>query len=36
MLEISSTLDYAKFDDIKECDTTFKMWKALSDIYGGD
>ena len=36
MLEIASALNYAKFDDIKGCDTTFKMWKALSDIYGRD
>ena len=36
MLEIASTLSYAKFDDIKGCDTTFKMWVALQTIYGGD
>src|SRR5271170_6998418 len=36
MLEIASALNYAEFDDIKGCNTTFKMWKALSDIYGGD
>ncbi len=36
MLEIDFALNYAKFDDIKGCDTPFKMWKALSDIYGGD
>ena len=36
MLEIVSALNYAKFDDIKGCDTALKMWKALSDIYGGD
>ena len=36
MLEIVSAPNYAKFDDIKGCNTAFKMWKALSDIYGGD
>ncbi|MDF3686078.1 hypothetical protein [Enterobacter hormaechei] len=36
MLEIASALSYAEFDDIKGCNTAFKMWKALSDIYGGD
>lgn len=36
MLEIVSALNYAEFDDIKGCNTAFKMWKALSDIYGGD
>ena len=36
MLEIATALNYAEFHDIKGCNTTFKMWKALSDIYGGD
>ena len=36
MLEIASALSYAKFDDIKGCDTTFNIWDALSTIYGGD
>ena len=36
MLEIASALSYTKFDDIKGCDTAFKMWDTLSTIYGGD
>ena len=36
MLEISSALNYAEFYDIKGCDTTLQMWKALIYIYGGD
>ena len=36
MLEIASTLSYAKYDDIKGCDTAHKMWETLSNIYGGD
>ena len=36
MLEITSALSYTKFDDIKGCDTTFKMWDALTTICGGD
>ena len=36
MVEIASALNYVEFDDIKGCNTTFKMWKALLDIYGGD
>ena len=36
MLDIASTLIYAKFDDIKGCDTANKMWDALHTIYGGD
>ena len=36
MLEISYALSYAKFDDIKGCDTAKKMWDALYTIYGGD
>ena len=29
MLEISSTLSYVEFDDIKGCEIGFKMWDAL-------
>ena len=36
MLEIASALSYAKYDDIKGCDTAHKMWTTLSTIYGGD
>ena len=36
MLEIALALSYAEYDDIKGCDTTWKMWKTLSTIYGGD
>ena len=36
MLEITSTLSYAEFDDIKGCASEKKMWDALHTIYGGD
>ena len=36
MLEIASALNYVEFDDIKGCTSTFQMWKAFSNIYGGD
>jgi len=36
MLEIALALSYVEYDDIKGCDTTHKMWEALSNIYGGD
>ena len=36
MLEIASTLSYAKFDDIKGLNSAKKMWDALKTIYGGD
>ena len=36
MIDIASTLSYAKFDEIKDCKTTFDMWNKLKDIYGGD
>ena len=36
MLEIASALNYVEFDDIKGCNTSSKMWNALSNIYGGD
>ena len=36
MLEIASTLSYAKFNYIKGCTFVFNMWEALSNIYGRD
>ena len=36
MLEISSTLSYAEFDDIEGLDSAKKMWDSLKTIYGGD
>ena len=36
MLEIALALSYAKYDDIKGCDTSHKMWENLSNICGGD
>ena len=36
MLDIASSLNYVEFDDIKGCTSTYQMWEALSNIYGGD
>ena len=36
MLEIASALSYVEFDDIKGWKTTYKMWKSMYTIYGGD
>ena len=36
MLEIASALSYAKFDDIKGCGSSQKMWDTLCSSYGGD
>ena len=36
MLEIFFALSYLGFDDIKDCDTTKKMWDYIEIIYGGD
>ena len=33
---IASSLNYAKFDEVKDYPTTFHMWKKLKEIYGGD
>ena len=35
-MEIASALSYVEFDCIKGYDTTFEMWDAMSNIYGGD
>lgn len=36
MLEISSSLSYSEFEDIKGSDTAKKIWDAIEKIYGGD
>ena len=36
MLEIASALSYVAFDDLKDCNTTKKMWDILKTIYGVD
>ncbi len=36
MLKIASTLSYDEIDDLKDCNTTKKMWDTLKTIYGGD
>ena len=36
MIDISSTLNYVEFDEVKSCTTTYDMWIKLKDIYGGD
>ena len=36
MIDIASTLNYAKFDEVKSCTTTYDMWIKLKAIYGGD
>ena len=36
MMEIASTLSYDEFDDIEDYKSTLHMWKAFSNIYGGD
>ena len=33
MIDIASTLNYAKFDEVKGCDTAHDMWTKLKDIY---
>ena len=34
MIDITSTLNYVEFDDVKDCATTFEMWNKLKDISG--
>ena len=29
ILEIASTLSYVEYDDIKDCDTGYKVWETL-------
>ena len=36
MIDIASALSYAKFDEVKDCKTSYEMWNKMKDIYGGD
>ena len=36
IIDFASTLNYAKFDEVKDCKTAREMWTKLKDIYGGD
>ena len=36
MIDIAYSLSYKEFDEVKDCKTTFAMWKKLKEIYGGD
>ena len=36
MIDISSSLRYVEFDEVKDYKTTHEMWTKLKDIYGGD
>ena len=36
IIDIASALNYAKFDEIKDCKTTYTMWNKIKEIYGGD
>ena len=36
MIDITSTLRYEEFDEIKDYKTTHAMWNKIKEIYGGD
>ena len=36
MIDISFFLNYVEFDEVKDCPTTFYVWKKVKEIYGGD
>ena len=36
MIDIASSLNYAKFDEVKDCATTFEIKNKLKDICGGE
>ena len=36
MIDISSALSYANFDELKDYKTAYEMSNKLKDIYGGD
>lgn len=36
MIDLTSSLSYVEFDDVKDCTTTKKMWDKLAQILEGD
>lgn len=36
MIDLESSISYAKFDDAKNCTTANKMWDMLAQIHEGD
>ena len=36
MINIASSLNYPKFDEVKDFPTSHGMWNKLEKIYGGD
>ena len=36
MIDIASSLNHIEFDEVKDCPTTFHMWKKVEEIFGGD
>ena len=36
MSDIASTINYAKFGEVKDYKTTHEMWNKIKDIYGVD
>ena len=36
MIDITSYLNYSKFDEVKDCPTAFDMWEKLKKVFGGD
>ena len=36
MIDIAFTINYAKFDEVKDCKIAHEMWTKLKDICGGD
>ena len=36
MIDIASSLNYFKFDEVKDCGIVYEMWIKKKAIYGGD
>ena len=36
MIDIASSLNYSKFDEVKYFPTMFEMWEKPQKVYGGD
>ena len=36
IIDIASTLNYTKFDEVSDCGTSYEIWILMKAIYGGD
>lgn len=36
MIDIASSLNYSKFNEVKDCPIAYELWGKIKKVYGGD